>query len=312
MAHNLAAGHLQLRAQLLSQIRQFFAQRRVMEVETPLARGYTVTEPHQQSFQLAGPLGDALVAPLFLQTSPEYAMKQLLAHGSGDIYQICKAFRFGEQGSRHSPEFTMLEWYRLGFDHQALMDEVAQLLQLVVGQRPVQKLAWRAAFIQYAGIDPVTATLEQLIDRVLSWPLQQPPIDEDQQRRLAIDLLLIERVEPVLGRDCFTFLYDYPADQAALARVENRAWPVAQRFELYVEGVELANGFHELADQAEQRRRFEEDNHQRRLNGVAAVELDESLLMVLDDLPDCSGVALGVDRLLQLISGAGCLAEVKV
>ena len=274
----LTTGHLRARSDLLSQIRQYFADRSVLEVETPLARSYTVTEPHQQSFQLAGPLGESLGAPLFLQTSPEYAMKQLLAGGSGDIYQICKAFRFGEQGARHSPEFTMLEWYRLGFDHHALMDEVAELMQQLFGQRAVQKTTWREAFVRYAGIDPVKATLNQLVGRVSNWSANEAALDDDQQRRLALDLLLIERVEPALGRDCFTFIYDFPVDQAALARVTDGLWPVAERFELYVEGVELANGFHELADQSEQRSRFEEDNRQRRLNGVAAVALDESLL----------------------------------
>ena len=176
-------GHLRARSDLLSQIRQYFADRSVLEVETPLARSYTVTEPHQQSFQLAGPLGESLGAPLFLQTSPEYAMKQLLAGGSGDIYQICKAFRFGEQGARHSPEFTMLEWYRLGFDHHALMDEVAELMQQLFGQRAVQKTTWREAFVRYAGIDPVKATLNQLVGRVSNWSagfrigrLMRPPL----------------------------------------------------------------------------------------------------------------------------------------
>ena len=283
----------------------------MLEVETALARPYTVTEPHQQSFQLAGPAGESLTEPLFLQTSPEYAMKQLLAGGSGDIYQICKAFRFGEQGLQHSPEFTMLEWYRLGFDHHRLMDELAELMQQVVGPRAIQKLTWRDAFIRYADIDPVSAGLDQLVNRVSSSLASQSVSGPEPLRRLALDLLLIEQIEPALGRDCFTFMYDYPADQAALARVSDDPWPVAHRFELYVDGVELANGFHELADGHEQRRRFEQENHQRRVNGDVEVALDESLLAVLDELPDCSGVAVGVDRLLQLITGAASLAEVK-
>ena len=305
-------GHLEARASLLSQVRQFFSQRKVLEVETPLARSYTVTEPHQQSFQLAGPEGELLVDSLFLQTSPEYAMKQLLARGSGDIYQVCKAFRFGEQGLQHSPEFTMLEWYRLGFDHHRLMDELAELMQQLVGPKPIQKLTWRDAFIRYADIDPVIASCDQLINRAANSLATQPVTNQAQLRRLACDLLLVDQVEPALGRDCLTFLYDYPADQAALARVSDDPWPVAHRFELYVEGVELANGFHELADANEQRRRFQQDNHQRRLNGVVEVALDESLLAVLDQLPDCAGVAVGVDRVLQLMVGVSSLAEVKV
>lgn len=298
-------------AQLLAQLRRFFDRRGLLEVQTALARGYEVTDPHQRCFQVTDEVTGPAVNNLFLQPSPESAMKQLLAAGSGSIYQICKAFRAGEQGSNHLPEFTMLEWYRVGYDHLRLMDEVAELVIEVLGPRPVKTLTWREAFIRHAHVDPVSADLEQMAACLPEQmrPDQQTEVDEQSRRRLLWDLLLISRVESSLGRDCLTFIYDYPAEQAALARVRNESWPVAERFELYIEGIEIANGFYELNDADEQRRRFERDNQQRRKLGLSAVAVDEPLLDCLDQLPDCAGVALGVDRLLKICTGAMTLAD---
>jgi len=298
-------------ARVLADLRIFFAEHNVLEVQTSLARDYAVTDPYQHCFQLVDSAAGGVVKG-FLQPSPESAMKQLLAAGSGSIYQICKAFRAGESGSNHRTEFTILEWYRVGYDHLRLMNEVADLVNELLGPLPVERLTWREAFIRHARIDPAVAEAEQLIAQLpesMSPGVVDPVSNEFAQRRLILDRLLVSRVEPHLGRGCMTFLYDYPADQAALARIRHEPWPVAERFELYIEGLEIANGFHELNDSAEQRQRFEQDNRQRKQEGMAEVLIDEPLLSCLDRLPDCAGVALGVDRLIKISTGADALSE---
>jgi lysyl-tRNA synthetase class 2 len=244
-------------------------------------------------------------------------MKRLLAAGSGAIYQLGKVFRQGEAGRRHNPEFTLLEWYRPGFDHRRLMQEVEELLRTVLDEYlplgPGVSLGYRQAFLDYAGIDPLTASATDLAARAAALGIEVSGLaldDPDPWR----DLLLTQVVEPALPRDRPVFLYDYPASQAALARIRPGAEgepPVAERFELYLNGLELANGFHELADAAEQRRRFEEDNAARQRAGLPVMPLDEALLAALEaGLPDCAGVALGVDRLVMLAAGISDIREV--
>ena len=299
---------LRARAALLARVRAFFAERGVLEVETPLLCSAGATDPQLDSVLAADPLGGA--APWYLQTSPEYAMKRLLAAGSGPIFQLCKAFRQGELGRHHNPEFSLLEWYRPGWDHWRLMGEVAELAALAVGARPVEQLDYREAFERHLGLDPHAAPLDAL--RALARERTGADFDSED-RDTWLDLLISHCIQPALGRGCFTFLHAYPASQAALARVERdgRGMAVARRFELYIDGVEIANGYHELVDAAEQAARFEADNRQRRARGLPEVAIDRRLLQALAaGLPDCAGVALGFDRLAMLAQGAPSLGEV--
>lgn len=302
---------LKLRAQLLQRIRAFFASRGVLEVETPQLSCAATPDPalHSLATRYTGP-GAAAGRALYLHTSPEYPMKRLLAAGSGDIYQICKVFRDGEAGRLHNPEFTMLEWYRVGIDHHALMRDVAALVHaLWPGARDVEMLSYREAFERFAGIEPHTATASMLADCASGHGIeigQLAPTDIDTWR----DLLLTHLIEPHLGRGRLSFIYDYPASQAALARLRPGQPPQASRFELYAEGMELANGFHELTDAAEQRRRLTEHRRRRVELGLNDVPLDEAFLTAVGNLPDCAGVALGVDRLVMLVAGAHALQDV--
>ena len=293
---------LRRRARLLAEIRAFFAERDVLEVETPLLSSATVSDLHLSSLRCVASLPGG-ERTLFLQTSPEFAMKRLLAAGAGAIFQLCKAFRNDESGRRHNPEFTMLEWYRPGFDHHDLMDEMDDLLQRVLGCEPAERLTFGTAFELHVGIDPHRADLGALAGAAERCGIDLA--DADLQRDDWLHLLLSHGVEPHLGVGRPTFLYDYPASQAALARIRPGDPPVAERFEVYVDGVELANGFHELTDAAEQRRRFEQDLEQRRDSGLEAPPLDERLLAALESgLPSCAGVALGIDRLM--MAALGC------
>ena len=308
---------LKLRARMLERIRAFFFERGVLEVETPILSSAATTDPALASLatRYTGPLfphGQTL----YLHTSPEFAMKRLLAAGSGSIYQVCKVFRDGEAGRLHNPEFTMLEWYRVGFDHHRLMDEtgelVTQLLAPSLSLPPPEKLSYREAFQQHAGLDPHAATAGEF-----ALAAERHRIDVPRDLRghndLAMwrDLLLTHIVEPRLGQGRLTFLYDYPAPQASLARVQPGDPPLAARFELYLNGVELANGFHELADVDEQRTRLERQLHTRAAAGLPAVPMDAHLLDALaHGLPECAGVALGFDRLVMLAAGARAIAEV--
>lgn len=308
---------LRARAQLLATIRNFFTTHGVLEVETPTLSAAGATAPHLDSLLthyqgLSAPHGQTL----FLQTSPEYAMKRLLAAGSGPIYQICKAFRNGEESNRHNPEFTMLEWYRPGFDHIRLMDEVEMLvggLLAKVLKRPTERITYREAFMRYAQVDVENASVATLRTCALDNGISEVSSLAENDRDGWLDLLLSHIVEPNLGQGCLCFIYHYPASQAALARVrtEPSGCVVAERFELYVKGIELASGYHELGDGDEQRRRFENDRLQRRIHQKQDVPLDENLLAALQaGLPDCAGVALGVDRLLMLQVGAQTINEV--
>lgn len=299
---------LRARAELLAAIRRFFAARGVLEVETPLLCRQGITDPAIEPLMVVG--GASIgTQPRYLQTSPEYAMKRLLAAGSGPIYQLARAFRDGEAGSRHNPEFSLLEWYRPGMDHQQLMAEVAELVCHCLGPRPWQALSYRDVFLQSVSIDPFTASTAALREAARD-RFDLGALEGD--RDLWLDVLLSHVVEPWLGSRGLCFVYDYPASQAALARTALRdGIEVAERFELYVDGVELANGYHELTDPAEQRRRFERDNRRRQQCGAAPRSIDERLLAALAaGLPDCAGVALGVDRLLMLASGESDIRRV--
>jgi len=300
---------LRLRARILAQIRAFFAPREVLEVETPLLASAPVTDLHLQalSCRYRGPGADE-GRELYLQTSPEFAMKRLLAAGSGAVYQICKAVRDGEAGGMHNPEFTILEWYRPGWDHHRLMDEVDELLQLVLGTQPGDRLTYATAFEDHAKIDPFSESHEELVSRAERLGVVEPHVLE---RDDLLNLVLTHVVEPQLGRDRPTFVHGYPASQASLARIRPGDPPVAERFEVFSEGVELANGYHELTDPAEQRRRFEADNAARQAAGTPEVPIDGRLLAAIEHgLPDCAGVALGVDRLLMLAAGAREISDV--
>jgi len=302
---------LQARARLYGQIRAFFARGGVLEVETPLASRAGLTDPALESWRTAwrAPTG---VQPLWLHTSPEFPMKRLLTAGSGPIYQICKVFRDGERGRRHHPEFTLLEWYRPGWDSDRLITEVADLVRLALGQpeRPVEILSYRQLFLDRLAIDPFHASLGELAARAQGQGIagaEHLSLDHDGW----LDLLLTHSLETGLGRGRLTFIRDYPPSQAALARIRPGPEPVAERFELYLEGVELANGFAELTDAVEQRWRFEQDQDRRRTLGLPVPPLDEAFLAALaSGMPEAAGVALGLDRLLMAITGASHIDQV--
>ena len=307
---------LRLRAELLARIRTFFAARGVLEVETPILSAAAVTEPNLASFGTvySGP-GPRHGRMLYLHTSPEFPMKRLLAAGSGCIYQIARVFRDGEAGRRHNPEFTLLEWYRVGFDHHRLMDEVAELVtELLAGRLPLaepKRLSYRELFQRHLDLDPHRARATELATRAEARGVPIPPGMPMDRTDPWLDLLLTHCIEPRLEPGRLTFVYDYPASQAALARLRPGDPPVGERFELYLNGIELANGFHELGDVAEQRRRFEVENAARRALGLPLMPVDEHLLAALAaGLPDCAGVALGFDRLAMLAAGKESLAEV--
>lgn len=294
----------------------FFSARDVLEVETPTLSSAGTTDPHIHSFATAysGP-GQRHGQRLYLHSSPEFPMKRLLAAGSGCIYQIAKVFRDGEAGRYHQPEFTLLEWYRVGFDQHRLMREVARLVQDLLDQPSLlqdpEYLSYAAIFQRHLRIDPHRATVAQLKTCAAAQDLPCPPGMPEDDIDPWLHWLLSHCIEPHLGRDRLTFIYDYPASQAALARIRPGDPPLADRFELYYRGIELANGFHELSDADEQRRRFTADNQRRVARGLAPIPPDEYLLAALAaGLPDCAGVALGLDRLLMLATDNAALEDV--
>lgn len=285
---------IRARARIYQKIRAFFAASDCLEVDTPLLSASTNTDPHIESI-----VADNSGAELYLQTSPEFSMKRLLAAGSGSIYQICHAFRAGEQGSRHRPEFTLLEWYRPGFDYQRLMEEIEQLIDHLSDQKnEYKRISYKDLFLQYADIDIDGIVLDDLREqcelRVAGTDAAQ--LDFDQ----CLDLLISLVIEPRMSG--YVFVFDYPVAQAALARVSANDSRVAERFELYFDGLELANGFSELTDASIQRQRFLADNLQRLKRGLPEYPIDDYLLAALEaGLPECAGVALGLDRLLMVL-----------
>jgi lysyl-tRNA synthetase class 2 len=308
---------LKQRAAIIEQIRRFFAAREVWEVDTPLLASHSVTDPYMAVLTADNPQGSGQA--YYLQTSPEYAMKRLLAAGSGAIYQLCKAFRKAERGSRHNPEFTMLEWYRPGFDHHQLMDEVealvAPLLAAPATTAPTtaqlfERCSYRQLFQQHFELDPHRADCQQL-QRLAKQRLDVQMHSDNKHDWL--NLLLAEIIEPSLGRDRPVFIYDYPAGQAALAKLaaDTEGEQVAQRFELYSNGLELANGYYELSDADELQQRFAADNLARQQAGLNSIAEDSYLIAAMQaGLPDCAGVALGLDRLLMLLTDSRSIDQV--
>jgi elongation factor P--(R)-beta-lysine ligase len=301
---------LRLRARALASARRFFSERQLLEVDTPQLVRHAVTDRHIDCARVELP-GHA--APLFLHTSPEYAMKRLLAAGSGDIYQIGHVFRGNEASRWHNAEFTLMEWYRCGFSMRELMAEVAELALMLLElprNTPIEYLPYAQAFWRELGVDPLTADDDELWALAIAHALD-PQVAERCQRDEWLDWLMGTVIGPRLGTAGLCFVHHYPASQAALARLDPADPRVALRFELYWRGVELANGFEELSDAAQQRARFELDRQQRIEAGLTAPAVDESLLSALAaGLPPVSGVAMGFDRLLMLRTGLARIEEV--
>ncbi len=295
---------LQERANLYRQIRSFFYQRDVMEIDAPALSTSAISDVHIESVGAQTVMGER-----YLHTSPEFYLKRCLVAGSGDIYSLGSVFRDEEEGHQHRIEFTMLEWYRLGLTLEGLMNEVAELIESVLAIRATEFISYSQAFERWAGIDVVNASAAEL--KLAYYDLGGAEVMgvEEDDRALWEQLILTEHVEPRLGQDRMTFLTHFPARQAALAKVKN-GW--AQRFELYINGVELANGYDELQDENEHRRRFELDQQERAKLGRIQRPLDEAFLNSLEQgLPECCGVALGVDRLLMLKMKAQHISEVR-
>lgn len=297
---------LKKRATILQTIRAFFIERDLLEVETPSLSQAGVTDQHLFCFKthFIGPeiselKPGAFGVPLYLQTSPEFHMKRLLSAGSGSIFQISKAFRNEESGRYHNPEFTLLEWYRIDFDHFQLMDEMEQLLKLVLQCGHAKRLTYQQTFIQVLNVDPLSASIDDLKCSGKHLNLGEVLENEDDVDTV-LQLLFCVAIEPVIANESPCFVYNFPASQAALARISPDDCRVAERFEVYFKGIELANGFHELSDSAEQLSRFKKDNRLRKQNNLAEMPIDTRFVESLDNLPDCAGVALGIDRLIML------------
>jgi len=295
---------LRLRARLYARLRAFFAARDVLEVETPILSAAANTDPNIESFTTQfGGHADAGARARWLRTSSEFPQKRLLAAGVGDNFELGRVFRDGEAGRRHNPEFTMLEWYRVGWDHRRLSGEVLELvadaLALVGKRADVHGTCYRDLFRNALGLDPFTAREDELRDALGDVRIDAAGLTRDDW----LDLLLTHRIQPAFPRNRVTLVIDYPASQCALARIRPGDPPLAERFEVYLGAQELANGYHELTDAAEQRARFERDNARRRARGQRELPLDENLLAALaQGMPDCAGVALGIERLLMALA----------
>ena len=296
---NKTKNRLLLRAKILTKIRAFFAKRNVIEVETPLLLSTTNPTPYLNNF---------ICDNLYLQTSPEFAMKKLLADGSSDIYQICKAFRKDELGRLHNPEFTILEWYRLNFNHHDLMDEMDEFLKFTINTPKAKRFTYAKICEKFLKINPHKCTIKQLKLLAKKNNLFVSGLENDCDSWL--QLLFTHLVEPKLNSEQPVFIYDFPSSQAMLAKVRPGKIKIASRFEVYYKRVELANGFHELNNPKEQRKRFNDDLSKRKKLNLPPIPLDEKLLATLAKLPNCSGVALGIDRLLLLASNSTSLDEI--
>jgi lysyl-tRNA synthetase class 2 len=311
----LSWQNAQKRAKIIQQIRQFFADRNVTEVETPALSQGTVTDMHLEAlkcrYHFLADSSDQQSKDLYLQTSPEFHMKRLLASGYGCIFQIAKAFRHEESGRYHNPEFTMLEWYRLGFNHFDLMEEVAELLKEVLDCAEPSLVTYQQLFIDQTGLDPLIVNREQLLalisqeDKLCDWLIAEQDID------ILLQFIFSEVIETNIGNDAPCFVYNFPKSQASLAKIcpdDNR---VSQRFECYFQGVELVNGFNELTDPVDQLLRFQQDNKQRNKLGLKENIIDKNFISALTyGLPQCSGVAMGVDRLIMLALKAEHIEQV--
>ncbi|HVT32352.1 MAG TPA: EF-P lysine aminoacylase EpmA [Rhodanobacteraceae bacterium] len=300
----------ELRARLYALIRTFFAERGVLEVETPILSEAGNTEPNIESFAatFSGPAG-AGPRGRWLRTSPEHALKRLVANGVGDCFELGRVFRNGEAGRRHNPEFTMLEWYRIGFDDRRLMRETAALVLAALASKgwsaDVVETTYRDLFAGL-GIDPFESAIDELRAPLAEFGIDPAGLSRDDW----LDLLLTHTLQPAFPRDRITLIRDFPASQCALAKIRDGDPPVAERFELFLGPYELANGYHELTDAAEQRARFVRDNERRRARGQREMPIDERLLAALPRMPACAGVALGIDRLLMCLADADDIADV--
>lgn len=302
------------RAALLRKLREFFHQRGFLEVETPLLSNEIIPELHIE------PIAGELRSPeagheemWWLQASPELHMKRLLAAGARDIFQVTRSFRAGERGRLHNPEFTIVEWYGVGDDMQGGIDLLDELTKSLLGTPPATRTTYADAFERTVQINPHTATLDELAAAAKKTDVAVPDGIDRNDRDEWLNLLLATRVEPQLGLDRPEIVFHFPASQASVAKVVPSAngYDVAERFELYYRGIELANGFHELGDAVELRRRFEVVNGARVADGRRALPLPERLLAAMEHgLPDCTGVALGFDRLMMLASGAKSIDDV--
>ena len=292
---------LRARARLYRHIRDFFGERGVLEVQTPVLGTRGVTEPHIHCIAVPG--------HGWLQPSPEYHMKRLLAAGSGPIYQITPVFRAHEHGRQHNPEFTMLEWYRPGFRLDAMIEETLALMEPLLAPQQVRHVRFRELFREHTGLDPLTAPTGDLLDRIR----QREQNFADEERATLVDYLLSRQVEPALPPEQLTVVTDFPGWVAALAETatDDDGATVARRFEVYFRGLELANGYQELTDPTEQRARFEQDRALRSKRGAPDMAPDEKLLAALEaGLPQCSGVALGIERVLMAWLGVDAIEEV--
>lgn len=301
---------LKIRNRILQNIRAFFEARNVMEVETPVLCQSSVTDVHLHAFetQFSSPFSPDKKT-LYLQTSPEYAMKRLICAGSGCIFQLSKAFRNEEAGRFHNPEFTMLEWYRMGFDHLQLINEVDELLRTILNSKPLTISSYQQLFIDYCGIDPLTATLSELCVLADQYGFSDIAKTEDSKDVL-LQLLFNHNVEPNIGIEQPIAVIDFPSSQAALAKISQNDPRIAERFEIYYKGIELANGFNELTDKNEQLARFEKENVARQKLGLSPRDIDPLFLQALaHGLPDCAGVAMGIDRLIMLAIGVEDIAK---
>lgn len=306
---------LKKRARMLAKLRAFFAERDVLEVQTPILSHAGNTDPSIETFVTQQ--NESLkhtIQPSFLNTSPEFSMKRLIAAGYGSIYQITPAFRQDEQGKRHNPEFTLLEWYRIDFDHHALMGEVNSLIRYiaedVIKLERSQFFSYQDAMIKFANVDPFNATDDDLIAATEKAGIEVIGMN-DAPRDSWLDLLMSQVVEKNLPLNCPVFIYDYPASQAALAKIRKASPVVAERFEVYINGMELGNGFHELTDAEEQAERFSKEQMLRKKSGLPGIPADHHLIAALKHgMPECAGIAIGLDRLLMVLTGAEHINDV--
>jgi len=296
----------------MSKIRCFFEDRAVLEVETPLLCSATGTDP-QLDFFSSYFHSEPDNIELFLQTSPEFAMKRLLAAGSGSIYQLCKAFRNGELGRYHNPEFSILEWYRVDFNLNQLMDETADLIVELLGisAESISKISYKELFEKVTGLNPLFFNQKEYVEYAENNKIKDAILLCGDDHSMWLDFIFSYKIQPALKEQTLCMVYGYPAIQSSLARINQSDSSVADRFEVFIKGIEVGNGFFELADAVEQERRFDQENSARQIKKLRTINKDEKFLDALRyGLPDCSGIALGIDRLLMSIGDVNSLNDV--
>ena len=302
---SLSWENAKARAVIITKIRHFFACRSIIEVETPLLSHGTTTDVHLESFSshynFLDDSSDSCSSLMYLQTSPEFAMKRLLASGYGCIYQICKAFRHEGYGRHHNPEFTMLEWYRVGFNHFDLMAEVSELLIAILDCQPCIKISYQEVYIKHLNIDPLDTSLDELITLIKCRKKSSKWLEDETDIDILLQFIFSEMIEPHIGLEAPYLIYNFPSSQASLAKISTIDTRVAERFECYYQGIELVNGFNELTDAKQQQLRFINDNDLRATKNLPLKPIDNNFIDALSEgLPDCAGVALGIDRLVML------------